>query len=163
MAYGRLSHARGPTGRLPTIYILNHQLSLLTLNRSVDSAVHPLACSRMYTSCIRIHHMVSPECRMSSEPNLRNTSLPYKTINKTTNKNGLGAIKPRQRPNRSPTNYLYTKPSTQSTHPQSIRRFSRPSTRVQPYVYIMHQNPSHGIARVQNVIGTQPQKHRKSR
>src|SRR6218665_2261468 len=93
----------------------------------------------------------------------RNTSLPYKTINKTTNKNGLGAIKPRKRPNRSPTNYLYTKPSTQSTHPQSIRRFSRPSTRVQPYVYIMHQNPSHGFTRVQNVIGTQPQKHRKSR
>src|SRR6218665_1212590 len=65
---------------------------------------------------------------------------------------GLGAIKPRQRPNRSPTNYLYTKPSNQSTHPQSIRRFSRPSTRVQPYVYTMHQNPSHGFARVQNVI-----------
>src|SRR6218665_6953 len=183
MAYGRLSHARGPTGRLPTTYILNHQLSLLTLNRSVDSAVRPLACSRMYTSCIRIHHMVSPECRMSSEPNLRNTenpeklsimvttdkkeyihhhdtihrrntSLPYKTINKTTNKNGLGAIKPRQRPNRSPTIYLYTKPSNQSTHPQSIRRFSRPSTHLQPCVYTMQQNPSHGIARVQNVIGT---------
>src|SRR6218665_3373677 len=45
----------------------------------------------------------------------------FKTINKTTSKNGLGAIKPRQRPNRSPTNYLYTKPSNQSTHPQSIR------------------------------------------
>src|SRR6218665_4045764 len=56
----------------------------------------------------------------------------YKTINKTTNKNGLRAIKPRQRPNRSPTNYLYTKPSNQSTHSQSIRRFNRPSTRVQP-------------------------------
>src|SRR6218665_3676683 len=93
----------------------------------------------------------------------RNTSLPYRTINKTTNKNGLGAIKPHQRPNRSPTNYLYTKPSTQSTHPQSIRRFSRPSTHVQPYVYTMHQNPSHGIASLQNVNGTQPQKHRKSR
>src|SRR6218665_884291 len=39
--------------------------------------------------------------------------------------------------NRSPTNYLYTKPSNQSTHPQSIRRFSRPSTRVQPYAYTM--------------------------
>src|SRR6218665_2976438 len=180
MAYGRLSHARGPTGRLPTIYILNHQISLLTLNRSVDSAVRALVCSRMYTPCIRIHHMVSPECRMSSAPtsrntvnpqklssmvttdkkeyihhtiNLSNTSLPYKTIHKTTNKNGLGAIKPRQRPNRSPTNYLYTKPSNQSTHPQSIRRFSRPSPRVQPYVYGMHQNPSHGFAKAQNVIG----------
>src|SRR6218665_1739772 len=76
----------------------------------------------------------------------------YKTINKTTNKNGLRAIKPRQRPNRSPTNYLYTKPSNLSTHPQSIRRFNRPSTRVQPYVYTMHQNPSRDFARVQNVI-----------
>src|SRR6218665_3407135 len=84
---------------------------------------------------------------------LRNTSLPYKTINKTTNKNGLGAIKPRQRPNRSPTNYLHTKPSNQSTRLQSIRRFSRPSTHVQPCVYTMHRNPSHGFARVQNVIG----------
>src|SRR6218665_447495 len=56
------------TGRLPTIYILNHQISLLTLNRSVDSAVRPLMCSRVYTPCIGIHHMVSPECRMSSEP-----------------------------------------------------------------------------------------------
>src|SRR6218665_404407 len=64
----------------------------------------------------------------------------YKTINKTSNKNGLRAIKPRQRPNRSPTSYSYTKPSNQSTHPQSIRRFNRPSTRVQPYVYTMHQN-----------------------
>src|SRR6218665_1432929 len=174
MAQGRLGHARGPTGRLPTIYILNHQISILTFNRSV-------VCSRMYTPCIRIHHMVSAEGRMSSAPNLRNTenpeklsimvttdkkeyihhndiihrrntSLPYKTINKTTNKNGLGASKPRQRPNRSPTSYLYTKPSNQSTHPQSIRRFNRPSTRVQPYVYTMHQNPSHCIARVQNVI-----------
>src|SRR6218665_3456843 len=78
----------------------------------------------------------------------------YKTIDKTTNKNGLGAIKPRQSPNRLPTSYLYrlTKPSNQSTHPQSIRRFNRPSTRVQPYVYTMHQNPSRGFARVQNVI-----------
>src|SRR6218665_1077090 len=77
----------------------------------------------------------------------------YKAINKTTSNNGLGAIKPRQRPNKSPTNYLYTKPSNQSTHPQSIRRFTRPSTRVQPYVYTMHLNPSHGFARVENVIG----------
>src|SRR6218665_3400375 len=53
----------------------------------------------------------------------------------------------------SPTNYLYTKLSNQSTHPQSIRRFSRPSTRVHPYVYTMHQNPSHGFDRVLNVIG----------
>src|SRR6218665_202825 len=83
-----------------------------------------------------IHHTI----------NLRNTSLPNKTINKTTNKNGLGAIKPRQRPNRSPTNYLYTKPSNQSTHLQLIRR-------VQPCVYTMHQNPSHGFAKAQNVIG----------
>src|SRR6218665_315720 len=184
MAYGRLSHARGPIDRLTTIYILNQQISLLTLNRSVDSAVRPLVCSRMYTPCIRIHHMVSPECRMSSPPaSETNTVNPeklllivmtdrkgtyitqivshlhpdtiYKTIDKTTNKNGLGAIKPRQRPNRSPTSYLYrpTKPSNQSTHPQSIRRFSRPSTRVQPYLYTMHQNPSHGFARVQIVIG----------
>src|SRR6218665_3326369 len=70
----------------------------------------------------------------------------YKTIKKTTNRNGSGAIKPRQRPNRSPNNYLYTKPSNQSTHPQSIRRFSRPSILVQPCVYTMHQNPSHGSA-----------------
>src|SRR6218665_506202 len=87
MAYGRLSHARGPTGRLPSIYILNYQLSLLTLNRSVDSAVRPLMCSRMYTLCIRIHHMVSPEGRMSSEPNLRNTENPEKlSIMVTTDK-----------------------------------------------------------------------------
>src|SRR6218665_851970 len=126
---GRLSHARGPTSRLITIYIVNHQISLLTLNRSVDSAVRPLVCSRMYTPCIRIHHMVSSKCRIIA-PNHRNTVNPerlllivmtdrkeyihhtihltntsrhYKTINKTTNKNGLGAIKPRQRPNRSPT------------------------------------------------------------
>src|SRR6218665_1470708 len=66
MAYGRLSHARGPTGRLPTTYILNDQISLLTINRSVDSAVRPLVCSRMYTPCIRIHHMVSPECRLQN-------------------------------------------------------------------------------------------------
>src|SRR6218665_1741398 len=90
-----------------------------------------------------IHHTI----------HLSNISLPYNTINKTTNKNGLGAIKPRQRPNRSPNNYLYNKPSNQSTHPQSICRFSRPSTRAQPYVYTMHQNPSHGFARVQIVIG----------
>src|SRR6218665_3662266 len=64
-----------------------------------------------------IHHTIVLTC----------TYRRYKAINKTTNKNGLGAIKPRQRPNRSPTNYLYTKPSNQSTHPQSIRRFSRPS------------------------------------
>src|SRR6218665_3658138 len=76
----------------------------------------------------------------------KNTSLIYKAINKITNKNGLGAIKPHQRPNRSPTNYLYTKPSNPSTHPQSIRR-------VQPCVYTMHQNPSHGFAKAQNVIG----------
>src|SRR6218665_1447882 len=79
-----------------------------------------------------------------------NTSLPYNTQNYQ--QEGLGAIKPRQRPNRAPTNYLYTKPSNQSTHPQSIRRFCRPSSRVQPYAYTMHQNPSHGFARVQNVI-----------
>src|SRR6218665_3870702 len=89
-----------------------------------------------------IHHTIYQTC----------TYRHYKTNNKTTNKNGLGAIKPRQRPNKSPNNYLYSKPSNQSTHPQSIRRFSRPSTRVQPYVYAMHQNPSHGFARVENVI-----------
>src|SRR6218665_2479740 len=177
---GRLSHARGPTSRLITIYIVNHQISLLTLNRSIDSAVRTLVCSRMYTPCITIHHMVSIEWRMSSAPTSETQKIQkklllivmtdrkeyihhtihqtctyrhYKTNNKTTNKNGLGAIKPRQRPNKSPTNYLYTKPSNQSTHPQSIRRFSRPSTRVQPYVYTMHQNPSHGFARVENVIG----------
>jgi len=83
---------------------------------------------------------------------LSNTYFLYKTINKTTNKNGLRAIKPRQRPNRSPTNYLYTKPSYQLTHPPPIRRFNRPSTRVQLFVYSMHQNPSHCFARVQNVI-----------
>src|SRR6218665_1102686 len=88
-----------------------------------------------------IHHTI----------HLSNTSLPYNTQN--CQREGLGAIKPRQRPNRSPTNYLYTKPSNQSTHSQSIRRFSRPSTRVQPYVYTMNQNPSHSFARVQNVIG----------
>src|SRR6218665_3956658 len=81
MAYGRLSHARGPTVRLPTIYTLNHQISLLTLNRSVDSAVRPLGCSRMYTPCIRIHHMVSPECRMSSPPTSEtNTVNPEKLL-----------------------------------------------------------------------------------
>src|SRR6218665_677297 len=84
---------------------------------------------------------------------LSRTYRHYKTINKTATKNGLGAIKPCQRPNRSPTNYLYTKPSNQSTHPQSIRRFSRPSPRVQPYVYAMYQNPSHGFAKAQIVIG----------
>src|SRR6218665_3915126 len=162
------------------MHVLNHQISLLTLNRSVDSAVRPLVCSRMY-----IHHasesitwfrqsadviganlrntvnleklssMVTTDKKeyIHHTINLSSTSLPSKTINKTTNKNGLGAIKPRQRQNKSPTNYLYTKPSNQSTHPQSIRRFSRPSTRVQPYVYTLHQNPSHCIARVQNVIG----------
>src|SRR6218665_963744 len=72
----------------------------------------------------------------------KNTSLIYKTINKITNKNGLSAIKPPQSPNRSPTNYLYTRPSNQSTHPQSIRRFSSPSTRVQPYVCIHHASES---------------------
>src|SRR6218665_2416236 len=90
-----------------------------------------------------IHHTIHLTC----------TYRHYKAINKTTNKNGLGAIKPPQRPNKSPNNYLYSKPSNQSTRPQSIRRFSRPSTRVQPYVYTMHQNPSHGFARVENVIG----------
>jgi len=47
-----------------------------------------------------IHHTIHLTC----------TYRHYKTNNKTTNKNGLGAIKPRQRPNKSPTNYLYTKP-----------------------------------------------------
>src|SRR6218665_2507228 len=74
-ALGRLSHARGPIDRLTTIYILNHQISLLTLNRSVDSAVRPLVCSRMYTPCIRIHHIVSPECRMSSPPTSETQSI----------------------------------------------------------------------------------------
>src|SRR6218665_3476928 len=60
----------------------------------------------------------------------------YKTINKTTTKNGLGAIKPRQRPNKSPTNYLYIKHSNQLTPPQSILRFSRLSMPVQPYMYM---------------------------
>src|SRR6218665_1676081 len=125
------------------------------IGTNLRNTVNPEKLSLMVTTDKKeyIHHTI----------NLSNTSLPNKTIIKTTNKNGLGAIKPRQRPNRSPTNYLYIKSSNQSTHPQSIRRFSRPSTRVQPYVYIMQQNPSHGIARVQNVIGTQPQKHSKSR
>src|SRR6218665_3306824 len=74
-AKGRLSHARGPTGRLQTIYTLSHQINLLTLNRSVDSAVRPLVCSRMCTPCIRIHHMVSPECRMSSAPTSETQSI----------------------------------------------------------------------------------------
>src|SRR6218665_1041051 len=90
-----------------------------------------------------IHHTI----------HLTYTYIHYKTIYKTTTKNGLGAIKPRQRPNKSPTKYLYTKQSNQSTHPQSIRRFSRLSTRVQPYVYTMHQNPTHAFARVENVFG----------
>src|SRR6218665_788860 len=67
------------------------------------------------------------------------TYIHYKTINKTTTiyyKNGLGPIKPRQRPNKSPTNYLYTKQSNQSTHPQSIRRLSSLSMTVQPYMYM---------------------------
>src|SRR6218665_954386 len=38
--------------RSPANYLLNHQVSLLTLNRSVDSSVRPLVCSRMSTSCI---------------------------------------------------------------------------------------------------------------
>src|SRR6218665_884292 len=63
------------TGRLPTIYTLNHQISLLTLNRSVDSADRPLVCSRMHTPCIRTHHMVSPECRMSSTPTSETQSI----------------------------------------------------------------------------------------
>src|SRR6218665_2483160 len=91
---------------------------------------------------VDIHHTI----------HLTYTYRHYKTIKKTTNRNGSGAIKPRQRPNKSPTNYLYTKPSNQSTHPQSIRRFSRLYIRVQPYVYVMHQNPSYGFDRVENVI-----------
>src|SRR6218665_2089093 len=147
MAYGRLSHSRGPTSRLPTIYILNHQISLLTLNRSVDLAVCTLVCSRMYTMhqnpsygfdrvenviCVNLRNTVNREklllIVMSDRIEyihhtirLTYTYRRFKTKNKTTSKNGLGAIKPRQRPNRSPTNYLYTKPSNQSTHPQSIR------------------------------------------
>src|SRR6218665_2734639 len=150
MAYGRLSHARGPTARLPTIYIQNHQISLLTLNRSVDSAVRPLVCSCMYGAYTMHQNPSYGFARVVNVigANLRNTVNPekfllivitdrkeyihhtihqtctyrhYKTNNKTTNKNGLGAIKPRQRPNKSPTNYLYTKPSNQSTHPKSIR------------------------------------------
>src|SRR6218665_227765 len=143
----------------------------------------------MYTPCIRIHHMVSPECRMSLAPtsetvnpqklslmvttdkkehihdtiHLGNTSLPYKKINKTTNKNGLGAIKRRQRPNMSNTNYACTKPSNQSTHPQSIRRFSRPSTRVQPYVYTPCIRIHHMVSTECRCHRRQPQKHSKSR
>src|SRR6218665_1737074 len=90
-----------------------------------------------------IHHTIHQTC----------TYRHCKTNNKTTNKNGLRAIKPRQRPNKSPTNHLYTKPSNQSTHPQSIRRLSRLYIRVQPCVYTMHQNPSYGFPRVKNVIG----------
>src|SRR6218665_228456 len=91
-----------------------------------------------------IHHTI----------NLRNTSLPNKTINKTTNKNGLGRLSHARGPTGRLPSIYNAKPSNQSTHPQSIRRFSRPSTHVQPCVYTMHQNPSHGIARVQNVIDT---------
>src|SRR6218665_2604523 len=104
MAQGRLSQAGGPTGRLPvTIYILNHQLI------NLRNTENPEKLSIMVTTDKKeyIHH--------NGTIHLRNTSLPYKTIIKTTNKYGLGAIKPRQRPNMSPTNYLYTKPSTQST------------------------------------------------
>src|SRR6218665_3491574 len=50
---------------------------------------------------VDIHHTI----------HLTYTYRHYKTNNKTTNKNGLRAIKPRQRPNGSPTDYLYTNPS----------------------------------------------------
>src|SRR6218665_2508206 len=112
MAYGRLSHARGPTGRLSPIYILNHQISLPTLNRLVDSAVRPLVCSRIYTmhqnpshGFARMQNVIGANLRNTVNPeklssmvmrdkkkeyihhtlHLSNTSLPYNTISKTTN------------------------------------------------------------------------------
>src|SRR6218665_1222680 len=96
---------------------------------------------------------------------LSRTYRHYKTINKTTNKNGLGAIKPRQRPNKSPTNYLYTKPSNRSTHSQSIRRFSRLSMPVQPYMYMYIPciRIHHMVLQGGECHRRQPQKHSKSR
>ena len=102
---------------------------------------------------VDIHHTI----------HLTYTYRHYKTIKKTTNRNGSGAIEPRQRPNRSPTNYLYTKPSNQSTHPQSIRRFSRPSTRVQPYMYTPCIRIHHMVSQSGECHRRQPQKHSKSR
>src|SRR6218665_4128010 len=112
MAYGRLSHARGPTVRLPTIYTLNHQISLLTLNRSVDSADRPLVCSRMqYTmhqnpshGFVRVQNVIDANLRNTVNPEKLLLSVmtdkkeyihhtihlsnknPYLTIHKTTNK-----------------------------------------------------------------------------
>src|SRR6218665_720762 len=101
-----------------------------------------------------IHHTI----------HLTYTYIHCKTINKTTNKNGLGAIKPRQRPHRSLTNYLYTKPSNQSTHPQSIRRFSRPSVHSCAAVCIHHASESNTCFRQSGeCLRRQPQKHSKSR
>src|SRR6218665_1320047 len=94
-------------------------------------------------------------------------SYPYihcKTINKTTTKNGLGAIKPRQRPNRSPTNYLYTKPSNQSTYSPSIDPSIQPSVHSCAAVCIHHASESNTCFRQSGeCLRRQPQKHSKSR
>src|SRR6218665_3673736 len=126
--------------------------SLFTAIISISLSLHLVLLAPVNSCELHNYHLVLSSLFMYSSSGL-STDVFFPNKTNINNKNGLGAIKPRQRPNKSPTNYLYTKPSNQSTDPQSIRRFSRPSTRVQPYVYTMHQNPSHGFARVENVIG----------
>ena len=58
-------------------------------------------------------------------------------INKATNKNGLGAIEPRQRPNRSPAN---KQPTQTSSHP-CIHSFTLPSRHPFPPLHRLAHSP----------------------
>src|SRR6218665_2052166 len=127
------------------------------IGANLRNTVNPEKLSLMVTTDKKeyIHH--------NDTIHRRNTSLPYKTINKTTNKNGLEAIKPRQRPNRSPTIYLYTKPSNQSTHPQ-IDPSIQPSVHSCAAVCIHHASePITWYRQSAECHRHQPQKHSKSR
>src|SRR6218665_2009488 len=102
-----------------------------------------------------IHHTI----------HLTYTYIHCKTINKTTNKNGLGAIKPRQRLNRSYINYLYTKPSNQSTYSPSIDPSIQPSVGLHSCAAVCIHHASGSITWFRQsgeCHRRQPQKHSKS-
>src|SRR6218665_1546668 len=76
---------------------------------------------------------------------LINTSIHYKTINKITIKNGLGAIKPRQRPNRTPTikypMHTFSQPYIHTSNCPPIRHLTTTSYHPsQEYILTLHNN-----------------------
>src|SRR6218665_3528320 len=76
---------------------------------------------------------------------LINTSRHYDTINKTPDKSGLGAIKSRQRPNRSPTikypMHTFSQPYIHTSNCPPIRHLTTTSYHPsQEYILTLHNN-----------------------